>query len=113
MSKSKLKFLEHILESISLISDYLKGVSEKEFWSNKQLQDSVLRRIEIVGEASKNLPSDIKDLFPEVPWKRISGLRDVIVHHYWGIDLRMTWNIINVELPLLKEQLQDFKEKSV
>jgi uncharacterized protein with HEPN domain len=104
MSKQKQKFIEHILESIELIEEYLKGVSEKVFWEKKQIQDSVLRRIEIISEASKNLPSEFKELIPDVPWQRIAGLRSVLSHHYWGIDLQMTWNIINVDIPFFKEE---------
>jgi len=111
MSKQKQKFIEHILESIELISEYLKGVSEKEFWENKQVQDSVLRRIEIIGEASKNLPAELKELIPDVPWQRIAGLRNVLTHHYWGIDLQMTWNIVNADIPFLQKKLLEYKEK--
>jgi uncharacterized protein with HEPN domain len=112
MSKQKQKFIEHILESIELIEEYLKGISEKEFWEKKQIQDSVLRRIEIIGEASKNLPSELKESLPEVPWQRITGLRNVLSHHYWGVDLKMTWNIVQKDIPDLKKQLLEYLERN-
>jgi len=112
MSKQKQKFIDHILESIELIEEYLIGVSEQDFWEKKQIQDSVLRRIEIIGEASKNLPKEIKEAIPDIPWQRIAGLRNVLTHHYWGIDLNMSWNIVQKEIPELKLRLLEYKKQN-
>ena len=105
MKKDVNIFLEHILESISLIEEYTKGKKEKDFLNSKQLQDAVIRRIEIVGEAVKNIPSDIKDKFKDIPWRNIIGMRDILIHQYFGVDLTLTWKVIKENIPELKKQI--------
>lgn len=78
-----------ILESIELIEDYLNGINnDKEtFEKTKLVQDSIIRRLEIIGEATKNIPTDIREKYPDVPWKLMAGMRDVLIHSYFGINL--------------------------
>jgi uncharacterized protein with HEPN domain len=73
MKKDPLIFVEHILESIALIEKYIKETTKEEFLNSVQLQDSVIRRIEIIGEAVKNLPPEMKTKYPDISWKRIAG----------------------------------------
>ena len=82
MKKDPKIFLEHILESIRNIEKYTESFTKKQFLKNLQLQDAVTRRLEIIGEAVKNLPKDIKDKNREVPWRKISGTRDILIHEY-------------------------------
>lgn len=84
MKKDPIVFIEHILECIELIEEYTKGVTKEEFFKLRQLQDSVIRRIEVIGEAVKNIPQEIKDKYNQISWKRISGMRDILIHEYWG-----------------------------
>ncbi|MCK4370159.1 MAG: DUF86 domain-containing protein [Candidatus Lokiarchaeota archaeon] len=98
-------FLEHILESIYLIEEYIKDKSKSEFLKLTQLQDSVIRRITIIGEAIKNIPDDFKETYPSIPWKQIIGMRDILIHQYFGIDLNLTWEVIEKDLPKLKNKL--------
>ncbi len=100
-------FLEYIVESIEIIEGYCLGVDEKKFMSDQKLQDAVVRRIEIIGEAAKNVPDDFRGAYPEVPWKKMSGTRDKITHHYFGIDLELTFRIVQEELPKLKKQIKE------
>ncbi|OHB84655.1 MAG: hypothetical protein A3J73_06710, partial [Planctomycetes bacterium RIFCSPHIGHO2_02_FULL_38_41] len=103
-------FIEHILECIELIEEYTRGVTKEEFFKSKQLQDSVIRRIEVIGEAAKNIPQEIKDKYYQIPWKRISGMRDILVHEYWGIDLNLTWNVATQEMQNIKKSILEIKK---
>ena len=111
MKKNGKIFLTHILESINLVEEYLKGKSKLDFLNSKQLQDSVIRRIEIIGEAIKNIPNDIKKNYSQIPWKEITGMRDILIHQYFGVDLDLTWQVIEKDLPRLKRQISDISKK--
>lgn len=100
-------FLQHILDSIELIDRYSKNKTLDDFLKDRQLQDSVIRRIEIIGEAVKNLPQELKDQYPEVPWKDISGMRDVVVHGYFGIDPYIVWRVVDRDLTELKIKIEE------
>jgi len=78
MKKDPKIFLEHILQCIERIEEYVEGVTKKQFLESVQLQDSVIRRIEIMGEAVKNIPKQVKDKYPDIAWKEIGGMRDIL-----------------------------------
>jgi len=99
------EFLEHILESILLIEEYTKGITKEKFLGSNALQDMVLRRLEIIGEAAKNLRPEFKKNHDFIEWKKIAGLRDVIIHNYFGVDLDLTWEIIEKNLIKLKNDI--------
>ncbi len=106
MKKDIRVFIQDILESIKLIEDYAKGVSEEEFLDkddNLQLKDAIIRRLEIIGEAVKNIPDDFKEKHPDISWKQISGMRDVLIHEYFGVRLERVWKTAKEDLPELKE----------
>jgi len=113
MKKDITIFLKHILESIDLIEEYIKDKKKTEFLKLKQLQDSVIRRIEIIGEAVKNIPDDFKETYPKIPWKQIVGMRDILIHQYFGIDLNLTWEVVEKDLPELKKHIINIKEELV
>ena len=104
--KRRLKlFIEDILESIKLIEKYIRNISKENLDNNQKLKDSIVRRLEIIGEAVKNIPDNFRKKYPEVPWKKIAGLRDIIIHTYFSLDLDITWDIIKKDLPDLKEKM--------
>jgi uncharacterized protein with HEPN domain len=107
MDRSASIYIEHILQSIELLEDYISGVDERDFSSSVRVQDLVCRRLEIIGEAVKNIPSDFKNRYPEVKWRNIAGLRDVLIHQYFGVDLLLLWNVVKNDIPELKKQIHD------
>jgi len=105
MRKDPKIFIKHILESIKYIEEYTKGISKDDFLRSTQIQDAVIRRLEIIGEATKNIPLGWKETHSEVPWRRIAGIRDILIHEYFGIDFDLLWNVVKKDLPDLKQKI--------
>jgi len=100
-------FLEHILECIDRIEEYLAGIPEREFWSNTQVQDAVVRRLEVIGEAAKKISEPTRKKYPAIPWSKMAGMRDILIHEYFGVDYTIVWNTCKKSIPELKGQLKE------
>ena len=107
MKKNSEIFIQHILESINLIEEYIRGKSKIDFLKTIELQDKVIRRLEIIGEAVKNISIEIKEKHSDIPWKQIAGMRDKLIHQYFGVDIEFTWGVVEKEIPLLKKKVQE------
>jgi uncharacterized protein with HEPN domain len=105
-------YLQDISESIEHIERFLDGVSEDDFYENVEKQDAVLRRLEIIGEAVKHLPDKIRENHPDIPWRQIAGMRDIIIHEYFGVTLEMVWIVATEDILDLKSKVEEIIDSS-
>ena len=105
MTRSLYLFISDILNGIKNVESFLKNISKEDFIKDIEKQSAIVRQLEIIGEATKNIPNSFREKYPEISWKKIAGLRDIITHAYFNIDLNITWDIIKKDLPNLKEQI--------
>ncbi|HNR81580.1 MAG TPA: DUF86 domain-containing protein [Candidatus Pacearchaeota archaeon] len=110
MKRTQKIYIYDIAECVEYVENYMKGVLEGNFLKDHQKQDAVFRRLEIIGEAAKYISTDFWKKYPEVAWRDICGLRDKIVHEYFGIDPRKIWHIVKDDLPVLKKQIAGILE---
>ncbi len=111
MKKDPVVFLTHIIDSIQLIESYMDGRTEADLMESTGLQDKIIRRIQVIGEAVKNLPDDLKRDHPEVQWRDIAGMRDIVIHQYFGIDLEFVWNVVTKDIPDLKPKILKIRDE--
>ncbi len=113
MKKNPTIFIEHILESITDIEEFSEGLSKEMFVKDKLKQNAIIRSIEVIGEAVKNLPAGFRTRYSDVPWTNIAGMRDKLMHHYFGVDLETVWKVVKSDLPYLKEEIFKIKNKLI
>ncbi len=107
MSKNYKILVEHILESIAWIQKYTENIPEANFVKSTQIQDSVIRRLEIIGEAIGKFPKEIKKQYPDIQWNEISDMRNFLIHEYFGIDIHLVWNTVKNDIPKLEKQMNE------
>jgi uncharacterized protein with HEPN domain len=99
-------FLYHILESIEAINRFVEGYDKNDLLKDEKTQNAVIGMIEIIGEAARNLPSAFRKNNTEIPWEKISSMRNKLIHEYFGVDLFLVWETIKKDLPILKKQIR-------
>ncbi|MAE43327.1 hypothetical protein CMO93_06130 [Candidatus Woesearchaeota archaeon] len=107
---TELSFFKYIIENIELIEKSIGHCRKKGFLEDRDLQDATVRRLEVIGEAAKNIPKNFRKQYKETEWKKIAGLRDIIIHAYFKINLDIIWRIIKEDLPILKKQIADISK---
>ena len=112
MKRNLKLFLNDISKNIELIDNSVKNISKKDFNSNGILVDATIRRLEIIGEAVKNLPKDFRNRYSHIEWSDIAGFRDVVIHSYFAVDLDKVWNVIKDDLPKLKKDIESISENN-
>lgn len=105
MTKNPEIFLTHIVESVELIEKRIKNKTFSDFENDIDLQDMIIRRLEIIGEAVKNLPADFRNQHKKINWNNPAGMRDVLIHHYYEADTQIIWNTITKDIPYFKIEI--------
>src|SRR4030042_3148182 len=104
-------YLKHILDVISDAKRFMEGVNKEEFLENKEKQYALLRALEIIGEATKNLSKEMKQEYSEIQWRDIAGMRDKLIHEYFGVKLDLVWATVKKNLPELEKQIHEILRK--
>ncbi len=103
-------FFVDILEALQSIKEYTQNMDYGDFIKDKKTRDAVVRNLEIIGEATKNIPEEIKDKYPGINWKVIAGMRDKLIHEYFGVSNQIVWETIANDLPMFESQIEKIME---
>jgi uncharacterized protein with HEPN domain len=110
MEKDSLIYITHIIECVKKIKQYTTGIDGEIFQKNFLVQDAVIRNFEIIGEATKKLDPDFRSKYPNIEWKRIAGMRDKLIHDYFGVDILAVWGVVENIIPSLEISLNEILE---
>ncbi len=103
-------YLKDILSAMGSIEDFVGRMSFEEFCSDDKTSSAVIQKFEIIGEATKNIPNNIRQQYPTIPWKEMAGMRDRLIHFYFGVDYKLVWKTIKERLPQVKPEIQHIYE---
>ncbi len=106
MKRNNLIYIKDILENMENIEKFSKDINYEQFIKDKKINYAVVRCIEIIGEAAKNVSKEIRSKYPHVPWKEMAGMRDKVIHFYFGVNLEKVWLVVTRDIPKLKPEIQ-------
>ena len=109
MKRNTNLFIQDILNNINDIKSFSKKLTKEEFENDKLRQNAIIRSLEVIGEAAKNIPDSFREKYSNIPWKEIAGFRDILSHAYFGVKMDRVWNIIKKDLSVLKKEIKRIK----
>lgn len=102
-----LHYLQDIIDNAAKALDFVQDMSEEGFLQDDKTIFAVIRAFEVLGEVAKSVPDNIRDKYPHIPWRDVAGMRDKLIHHYFGVDLKTVWKTVNKDLPVLLPRLKE------
>lgn len=110
MKREFIDYVNDVLDATDKIESFIKGMSYEEFEKDDKTVFAVMRALEIIGEAVKNIPEDLRKNYPQIPWKGMAGMRDKVIHNYFGVNLKLVWETINHRIQEIKPLFQELKK---
>jgi uncharacterized protein with HEPN domain len=107
MKRNYKLFIKDIISAMKSIEEFVEGLSLDEVKEDDKTSSAVIRKFEIIGEATRHVPEDLKEKYPDIPWKRMAGMRDRLIHAYFGVDYRLVWEAIKIDIPKLRPRLEE------
>jgi len=98
-------YLQDIYDAINEVATFIEGMTYEDFLKDKKTINAVIRSIEVIGEASKQLPKAVRDKNPSIPWKKMAGMRNKVIHEYFGVDIEIVWKTVRKQIPALKKKI--------
>ena len=106
-------YLQDIIDSINDIGNFIEGMAFDDFKEDRKTVNAVIRSIEVIGEATKKIPGPVRDKYPSIPWKNMAGMRDKMIHEYFGVDLEILWKTATEDVPPIKSSIKDIRKKAI
>lgn len=106
MSPTLFDYLRHILDEADYLASQIANLTQLEFFADETMKRAFVRSMEIIGEAIKQVPQDVRKRHPQIEWRAISGMRDKVIHHYFGVDYDIVWDVAVNKVPKLREQVE-------